>query len=43
VSDAATTQEYLLVQLKNMNVKAPDVRVAIEILENHFQDLRPVI
>src|SRR5882724_2704852 len=35
-----TTQEYLLVQLKNMNVKAPDVRVAIEILENHFQDLR---
>ena len=35
-----SVQEYLLVQLKKMNAKQPDVRVAISILEDHFQDLR---
>jgi len=35
-----TVQEYMLLQLKNMNVKQPDVRMAIRLLENHFQDLR---
>jgi RNA polymerase sigma-54 factor len=33
-------QEYMLLQLKKMNVKAPDVRVAIQLLEEHFQELR---
>ena len=33
-------QEYMLLQLKKMNTKQPDVRMAICILENHFQDLR---
>jgi RNA polymerase sigma-54 factor len=35
-----TVQEYLLLQLKKMNGKRPDVRMAIKILEEHFQDLR---
>jgi RNA polymerase sigma-54 factor len=35
-----TVQEYMLMQLKRMNVKRPDVRTAIVLLENHFQDLR---
>ncbi len=35
-----TVQEYMLLQLKKMNVKRPDVRVAIHLLEDHFQDLR---
>ena len=35
-----TVQEYLLLQLKKMNVKRPDVRTAIRLLEDHFQDLR---
>jgi RNA polymerase sigma-54 factor len=35
-----TVQEYLLHQLKKMNGKQPDVKVAIKILENYFQDLR---
>jgi RNA polymerase sigma-54 factor len=35
-----TVQEYLLLQLKKMNGKRPDVKVAISILEDHFQDLR---
>ena len=33
-------QEYMLLQLKKMNTKQPDVRMAICILEEHFQDLR---
>ncbi|MBN8850352.1 MAG: RNA polymerase sigma-54 factor [Sphingobacteriales bacterium 50-39] len=33
-------QEYMLLQLKKMNTKQPDVRMAICILEDHFQDLR---
>ena len=33
-------QEYMLLQLKKMNVKRPDVRTAIDLMENHFQDLR---
>jgi RNA polymerase sigma-54 factor len=33
-------QEYMLLQLKHMNVKRPDVRTAIQLLEGHFQDLR---
>ncbi len=35
-----TVQEYMLLQLKRMNVKRPDVRTAIQLLEDHFQDLR---
>ena len=35
-----SVQEYMLLQLKKMNVKRPDVRTAINLLENHFQDLR---
>lgn len=33
-------QEYMLLQLKSMNTKRPDVRTAIRLLEDHFQDLR---
>jgi RNA polymerase sigma-54 factor len=32
--------ECLLIQLKNMNTKRPDVQKAIRLLENHYQDLR---
>jgi RNA polymerase sigma-54 factor len=35
-----TVQEYLLFQLKKMNGKRPDVKMAIRILEEHFHDLR---
>lgn len=35
-----TVQEYMLLQLKKMNTKQPDVRIAIQLLEDHFQDLR---
>jgi len=35
-----SVQEYMLLQLKNMNVKRPDVRMAIRLLEQHFHDLR---
>jgi len=35
-----SVQEYMLLQLKKMNVKRPDVRTAIRLLEEHFQDLR---
>jgi len=35
-----TVQEYMLLQLKKMNIKRPDVRTAICLLEEHFQDLR---
>jgi RNA polymerase sigma-54 factor len=30
----------MLLQLRNMNIKRPDVRTAIQLLETHFQDLR---
>jgi RNA polymerase sigma-54 factor len=33
-------QEYMLLQLKHMNTKRPDVRIAIQLLETHFHDLR---
>jgi RNA polymerase sigma-54 factor len=35
-----SVQEFMLFQLKRMNVKRPDVRTAIRLLEDHFQDLR---
>lgn len=35
-----TVQEYMLVQLKKMNTRRPDVRTGIRLLEEHFQDLR---
>jgi RNA polymerase sigma-54 factor len=35
-----TVQEYLLYQLKNTSSKGPDAKMAIKILEEHFQDLR---
>jgi RNA polymerase sigma-54 factor len=35
-----SVQEYMLLQLRHMNVKRPDVRTAIQLLESHFQDLR---
>ncbi|WP_188931607.1 RNA polymerase factor sigma-54 [Puia dinghuensis] len=35
-----SVQEYMLLQLKRMNGKRPDVRHAIGILQEHFQDLR---
>jgi len=35
-----TVQEFMLLQLKKMNTKRPDVRMAISLLEDHFQDLR---
>lgn len=35
-----SVQEYMLLQLRNMNTKRPDVRIAIQLLESHFQDLR---
>ncbi|MBS1602269.1 MAG: RNA polymerase sigma-54 factor, partial [Bacteroidetes bacterium] len=33
-------QEYMLLQLSKMNTKRPDVKMAVNLLENHFQDLR---
>ena len=33
-------QEFMLLQLRRMNTKRPDVRVAIQLLEEHFNDLR---
>jgi RNA polymerase sigma-54 factor len=35
-----SAQEFMLFQLKKMNVRRPDVRMAICLLENHFQELR---
>ena len=35
-----SVQEYFLLQLKQMNTKQPDVRVAINLLEEHYHDLR---
>ncbi len=36
---AVSIQECLLIQLRAMNVKRPDVKCAINLLENHFNDL----
>lgn len=36
---ARSIKECLLIQLYKLNVKRPDVRVAIKLLENHFTDL----
>jgi RNA polymerase sigma-54 factor len=33
-------QEYLLIQLRKMNIKRPDVKMAIRLLEEHYNDLR---
>lgn len=33
-------QEYLLFQLRKLNAKRPDVRIAITLLEEHYHDLR---
>jgi RNA polymerase sigma-54 factor len=35
-----SVQEFMLLQLKRMNTKRPDVRMAIHLLQDHFQDLR---
>lgn len=35
-----TVREYLLLQLKNMDGRRPDVRIATRLLEDHLQDLR---
>jgi RNA polymerase sigma-54 factor len=37
---AGSIRECLLLQLKRMNTKQPDVKAAIELLENHYNDLR---
>ena len=36
---AKNTRECLLLQLKNMGKKGPDVKTAIKLLENHYADL----
>lgn len=36
---ACSIRECLLLQLKSMNQKRPDVRCAIELLDNHYNDL----
>ena len=36
---ARSIQECLLLQLRTMNIKRPDVKCAIELLENHYNDL----
>ncbi|MGZ5245917.1 MAG: RNA polymerase factor sigma-54 [Flavitalea sp.] len=36
---ARTIRECLLIQLSRMNTKRPDVKKAIQLLENHFNDL----
>ena len=36
---ARNIKECLLIQLKRMNSKRPDVKMAIKLLENHFTDL----
>jgi RNA polymerase sigma-54 factor len=35
-----SVQEFMLLQLKKMHSRRPDVRMAISLLENHFPDLR---
>lgn len=37
---ARNISECFLLQLRKMNVKRPDVRLAISLVENHFNDLR---
>jgi RNA polymerase sigma-54 factor len=37
---ARSIRECLLIQLSRMNVKRPDVRTAMRLLENHFTDLQ---
>jgi len=37
---AGSIRECLLLQLKRMNTKQPDIKAAIELLENHYSDLR---
>lgn len=36
---ARSIRECLLIQLKRMNSKRPDVKMAVQLLENHFTDL----
>lgn len=36
---ARTVQECLLIQLKQMNVKRPDVACALKLVQNHYNDL----
>ena len=36
---ARNIKECLLIQLKRMNSKRPDVKMAVQLLENHFTDL----
>src|SRR5207245_5130537 len=36
---AKSIKECLLIQLHRMNEKQPDVRIAIKLLEDHFNDL----
>jgi RNA polymerase sigma-54 factor len=36
---ATSIQECLLIQLRTMNIKRPDVKCAITLLENHYNDL----
>lgn len=36
---ARSIRECLLIQLKRLNAKRPDVKMAIQLLENHFTDL----
>jgi RNA polymerase sigma-54 factor len=36
---ACSIRECLLLQLKSMNQKRPDVKCAVELLENHYNDL----
>lgn len=35
----SNTREFLMLQLKNMNTKRPDVKMALQLLESHYQDL----
>ena len=37
---ARSIQECLLIQLKRMNTKRPDVKLAINLLENYYDDLK---
>jgi len=37
---ARSIQECLLIQLKRMNTKRPDVKLAIKLLENYYDDLK---
>jgi len=37
---AGSIRECLLIQLRRMNVKCPDVKTAIALLENHYEDMK---